>query len=293
MKYKIHHRTVYKYTQTVSISHQLLHMTPRNHGRQICSRAFVQVTPLPAVRSESLDYFQNTVTYATIQEPHKTLEIKALSEVEVEAPPPLQLAITPPWEDVKKLFESISDAATLEAYQFAFASPYVTGIDGARELAEASFTPGRPILEAAMDLTTRIYRDFKYEGGVTDVSTPVADVIAERRGVCQDFAHVQLACLRSLGLPARYVSGYLLTHPPEGQTKMVGADESHAWIAVWCPGLGWVDFDATNNLIPRDEHITLGWGRDYGDVSPINGFMIGGGEHTVKVSVDVQPVPAA
>ncbi len=292
MKYKIHHRTVYKYTQTVSISHQLLHMTPRSHGRQICSRAFVQVTPFPAVRSESLDYFQNTVTYATIQEPHKTLEIKALSEVEVEAPPPLQLAITPPWEDVKKLFESISDAATLEAYQFAFASPYVTGIDGARELAEASFTPGRPILEAAMDLTTRIYRDFKYEGGVTDVSTPVAEVIAERRGVCQDFAHVQLACLRSLGLPARYVSGYLLTHPPEGQTKMVGADESHAWIAVWCPGLGWVDFDATNNLIPRDEHITLGWGRDYGDVSPINGFMIGGGEHTVKVSVDVQPVSA-
>ncbi|MEQ8507743.1 MAG: transglutaminase family protein [Rhodospirillaceae bacterium] len=290
MKYKIHHRTVYKYTQTVSISHHLLHMTPRSHGRQICSRAFVQVTPLPAVRSETLDYFQNTVTYATIQEPHNTLEIEALSEVEVEAPPPLQLAVTPPWEDVNALFQSISDQATLDAYQFAFASPYVTGIDGARELAEASFTPGRPILEAAMDLTTRIYSDFKYEGGVTDVSTPVAEVIAERRGVCQDFAHVQLACLRSLGLPARYVSGYLLTHPPAGQTKMVGADESHAWIAVWCPGLGWVDFDATNNLIPRDEHITLGWGRDYGDVSPINGFMIGGGKHTVKVSVDVQPL---
>jgi transglutaminase-like putative cysteine protease len=290
VKYKIHHRTVYKYTQTVSISHHLLHMTPRSHGRQICSRAFVQVTPLPAVRSETLDYFQNTVTYATIQEPHNTLEIEALSEVEVEAPPPLQLAVTPPWEDVNALFQSISDQATLDAYQFAFASPYVTGIDGARELAEASFTPGRPILEAAMDLTTRIYSDFKYEGGVTDVSTPVAEVIAERRGVCQDFAHVQLACLRSLGLPARYVSGYLLTHPPAGQTKMVGADESHAWIAVWCPGLGWVDFDATNNLIPRDEHITLGWGRDYGDVSPINGFMIGGGKHTVKVSVDVQPL---
>ncbi|MEQ8733993.1 MAG: transglutaminase family protein [Rhodospirillaceae bacterium] len=292
MKYKIHHRTVYKYTQTVSISHHLLHMTPRSHGRQVCSRAFVQVTPLPAVRSETLDYFQNTVTYATIQEPHSTLEIEALSEVEVKAPPPLQLAVTPPWEDVNALFQSISDQATLDAYQFAFASPYVTGIDGARELAEASFTPGRPILEAAMDLTTRIYSDFKYEGGVTDVSTPVAEVIAERRGVCQDFAHVQLACLRSLGLPARYVSGYLLTHPPAGQTKMVGADESHAWIAVWCPGLGWVDFDATNNLIPRDEHITLGWGRDYGDVSPINGFMIGGGQHTVKVSVDVQPLPA-
>lgn len=124
---------------------------------------------------------------------------------------------------------------------------------------------------------------------MTDVSTPVADVIEAKRGVCQDFAHVQLACLRSLGLPARYVSGYLLTHPPEGQERLIGADESHAWTAVWCPGFGWIDFDATNNLIPTDEHITLGWGRDYGDVSPINGFMIGGGEHIVNVSVDVQP----
>lgn len=293
MKYKIHHRTTYKYAQMVSISHHLLHMTPRSHSRQTCQRTFIDIDPVPTVRSESMDYFQNHMSYITIQERHNKLEVSAYSELEVVAPPALNLSNSPGWEDVAAQLTRISDAEVLDACQFAFSSPYVTGIDNARTLAEASFTPGRPILEAAMDLTTRIYTDFKYEGGVTDVSTPVADVIAAKHGVCQDFAHVQLACLRSLGLPARYVSGYLLTHPPEGQEKMVGADESHAWIAVWCPGIGWIDFDATNNLIPTDEHITLAWGRDYGDVSPINGFMIGGGEHKVKVSVDVQPAVQA
>lgn len=265
-------------------------MAPRSHSRQTCLRTFIDIDPVPTVRSESLDYFNNPMSYITIQEPHKKLEISAHSELEIAAPSLYLLSDTPPWEDVLKLFTDISNDEVLDAYQFAFASPYVSGIEGARDLAETSFTPGRPLLEAAMDLTTRIYTDFTYEGGVTDVSTPVAEVIEARRGVCQDFAHVQLACLRSLGLPARYVSGYLLTHPPEGQERLIGADESHAWIAAWCPGLGWIDFDATNNLIPKDEHITLGWGRDYGDVSPINGFMIGGGEHEVKVSVDVQPI---
>ncbi len=292
MKYKIRHTTTYEYSQVVSISHHLLHMAPRSAGRQKCLRSFIQIDPMPSVRSEALDYFRNKVSYITIQEPHETLEISALSEIEVNTPAPLQLAMSPPWEDVVALFLGQMDAELLDAYQFAFASPYVTEIEQARELAEASFAPRRPILDAAMDLTTRIYETFKYEGGVTDVSTPVAEVIQAKRGVCQDFAHVQLACLRSLGIPARYVSGYLLTHPPEGQERLIGADESHAWTSVWCPGFGWIDFDATNNLIPTEEHITLGWGRDYGDVSPINGFMIGGGEHTVKVSVDVQPDPA-
>jgi transglutaminase-like putative cysteine protease len=141
-----------------------------------------------------------------------------------------------------------------------------------------------------MELTSRIHRDFKYQGGVTDVSTPVLEVLETRRGVCQDFAHLQIACLRSLGLPARYVSGYLLTHPPPGKPKLAGADESHAWLAVWCPELGWVDFDPTNNQIPNLEHITVAWGRDYGDVSPVSGFIFGGGEHEVAVAVDVMPV---
>jgi len=292
VKYKVQHTTTYDYAQVVSISHHLLHMAPRSGERQKCLRSFVQIDPMPSVRSEALDYFRNKVSYVTIQEPHQTLKITAVSEIEVTAPAPLQLSMSPPWEDVAAMMASPGDDGALDACQFSYASPYVTGIDQARPLAEESFTPGRPILEAAMDLTTRIYESFTYEGGVTDVSTPIADVIQARRGVCQDFAHVQLACLRSLGLPARYVSGYLLTHPPEGQEKLIGADESHAWVSVWCPGLGWIDFDATNNLIPTDEHITLGWGRDYGDVSPINGFMIGGGDHTVDVSVDVQPQAA-
>ncbi len=292
MKYKVQHTTTYEYSQVVSISHHLLHMAPRSAERQQCLRSFIQIDPMPSVRSEALDYFRNKVSYVTIQEPHDTLQISALSEIEVAAPGQLQLSASPPWEEVVALFAAPKEPELLDAYQFAFASPYVTGIEQARTLAEESFAPGRPLLEAAMDLTTRIFETFNYEGGVTDVSTPVVEVIEARRGVCQDFAHVQLACLRSLGLPARYVSGYLLTHPPEGEEKLIGADESHAWISVWCPEIGWVDFDATNNLIPRDEHITLGWGRDYGDVSPINGFMIGGGEHTVKVSVDVQPQAA-
>ena len=292
MRYKVQHTTTYKYSQVVSISHHLLHMAPRSADRQKCLRSFVQIDPMPSVRSEALDYFRNKVSYITVQEPHETLEISAVSEIEVSSPPPIQLSMSPAWEDVASLMSMPKQPDVLDACQVAFASPYVTGIEQARSLAEESFTPDRPILDATMDLTSRIYTTFKYEGGVTDVSTPVADVIEARRGVCQDFAHVQLACMRSLGLPARYVSGYLLTHPPEGQDKLVGADESHAWISVWCPGFGWVDFDATNNLIPTDEHITLGWGRDYGDVSPINGFMIGGGEHTVDVSVDVQPQAA-
>jgi transglutaminase-like putative cysteine protease len=143
-----------------------------------------------------------------------------------------------------------------------------------------------------MDLTSRIYREFEYRGGVSDVSTPVRDVFAMRKGVCQDFAHLQIACLRSVGLAARYVSGYLLTHPPEGKEKLVGADASHAWLSVWCDGDGWVDFDPTNNVIPNVEHITFGWGRDYGDVSPINGFIVGGGAHQIAVAVDVRPAPA-
>jgi transglutaminase-like putative cysteine protease len=175
--------------------------------------------------------------------------------------------------------------------EFAFDSPYSIGNEDVLHYARQSFEPGRPILAAATDLTARIFRDFEYRGGVSDVSTPVRDVFAMRKGVCQDFAHLELACLRSLGLAARYVSGYLLTHPPEGKEKLVGSDASHAWLSVWAGNAGWTDLDPTNNLIPGIEHITVAWGRDYGDVSPINGFIVGGGSHQVAVAVDVRPVP--
>ena len=193
------------------------------------------------------------------------------------------------WERVKAVLSESREPEALEADQFAFDSPF-TFSNEAFDYARQSFQSGRPILEAAIDLTSRIFNDFKYEGGVTDIHTPVDKVFADRRGVCQDFAHLQIACLRALGLPARYVSGYLRTHPPEGQERRIGADASHAWLAIWVPEAGWIDLDPTNDMIPRDEHITIAWGRDYGDVSPINGMMIGGGDQRVEVAVDVRPL---
>jgi transglutaminase-like putative cysteine protease len=218
------------------------------------------------------------------------LIVETQTIVDVNKPEPIHLDQSLPWDQVTEHLQGATDSEILDAQQFLYDSPYVTIDDDTYEFVRECFPPGRPILAGVMDLTSRIFKEFTYEGGVTDVSTPVKDVLKARKGVCQDFAHVEIAALRSLGLPARYISGYLLTHPPEGQEKLVGADASHAWLSAWCPGLGWIDFDPTNNCIPNDEHITLAWGRDYGDVSPINGFMVGGGHHTPTVSVDVSPV---
>ncbi len=178
----------------------------------------------------------------------------------------------------------------LDVWQYLYDSDHVTTSADLAEFARRSFTPGRPWLAATLDLMLRIHREFVYDPAATSISTRLESVLALRRGVCQDFAHLQIGCLRSLGLPARYVSGYLLTTPPPGKPRLVGADASHAWISAWCPGVGWVDFDPTNNLVPTLGHITVGWGRDYGDVCPIKGVFIGGGEHAMKVSVDVQPI---
>jgi transglutaminase-like putative cysteine protease len=294
--YDIRHKTTFTYEEVVSVSHHVLHLAPRRHVRQRSLEAAMLIDPAPAVDSEGKDYFGNSVYYLTVQEPHERLVVDARSRVEVlPMPAALDLAASTSWESVAEMLGDVSDEALLNSYQFAFDSPYSVADDDVHDFALQSFVPGRPILEAAMDLTTRIYEEFEYRGGVSDVSTPVRDVFRMRKGVCQDFAHLELACLRSLGLAARYVSGYLLTHPPEGKAKLVGSDASHAWISVWSPADGWVDFDPTNNVIPNVEHITVGWGRDYGDVSPINGFIVGGGAHQVAVAVDVTPVrsPAA
>jgi transglutaminase-like putative cysteine protease len=288
--YDIRHKTTFTYEDVVSVSQHVLHLTPRTHSRQTCVEASLVVEPKPAVDSRGNDYFGNPVRFLTIQVPHEQLLVDARSRVEVQpAPEPLALGASAPWEDVRRRLE---DDAALQAYEFAFESPYVSASDEVQDYARESFEPGRPILEAALDLTGRISREFEYRGGVSDVSTPVREVFAMRKGVCQDFAHLELACLRSLGLAARYVSGYLLTRPPEGKDKLVGADASHAWVSLWAGGHGWVDLDPTNNMIPGIDHITLGWGRDYGDVSPINGFILGGGAHEVRVAVDVTRLDA-
>jgi transglutaminase-like putative cysteine protease len=288
MIYDIRHKTTFTYEDVVSVSHHVLHLVPRSHVRQRSLHTALVIDPAPAVDSDRQDYFGNSVYYLTLQEPHDRLVVEARSRVEVSsALAPLDFGASPAWEDVRDSLAGVADDTLLKAYEYTFDSPYANSNDDVEEYARRSFLPRRPILEAAMDLTARIYREFEYRGGVSDVSTPVRDVFAMRKGVCQDFAHLELACLRSLGLAARYVSGYLLTHPAEGKEKLVGSDASHAWISVWCAANGWVDFDPTNNLIPDVEHIVVGWGRDYGDVSPINGFIVGGGAHQVAVAVDV------
>jgi transglutaminase-like putative cysteine protease len=284
--YDIRHTTTFDYEDFVSVSHHVLHLTPREHARQRRLDSDLRVEPTPAVDSGGADYFGNPVRHLTVQEPHERLVVDARARVDVQAAPePLDFEASDPWETVRQRL--VADIAVCE---FAFDSPYAIGNEDVLRYARQSFEPGRPILAAATDLTGRIFRDFEYRGGVSDVTTPVRDVFAMRKGVCQDFAHLELACLRSLGLAARYVSGYLLTQPPEGKEKLIGSDASHAWLAVWAGDLGWVDLDPTNNLIPGLEHVTVAWGRDYGDVSPINGFIVGGGSHQVAVAVNVVPV---
>jgi transglutaminase-like putative cysteine protease len=283
--YEIRHKTTFNYEELVSVSHHVLHLEPRVHPQQTCLESETTVEPRPAVDSAGRDYFGNPIRHLTVQKPHKLLVVDARSRVEVRpAAETLALPQSAPWENVR---EQVAAYEALDAYELAFESPYVVGNEAIHDYALQSFTPGRPILAATMDLTSRIFREFQYRGGVSDVSTPVGDVFAMRQGVCQDFAHLMIACLRSLGLGARYVSGYLLTRPPEGKEKLVGSDASHAWVSVFAGDSRWVDFDPTNNVIPGVDHITFAYGRDYGDVSPINGFIVGGGEHQVSVAVDV------
>ncbi len=292
MNYDVSHRTLYRYSLPVSFSHHLLHLTPRSSDRQICHRTALAVSPPPSVHRADADFFGNPLTRITLQEEHTELSIHGLSTIEVRtgsAPQPDQSL---PWDQVYPALTAESSAACLDAVQYAFASPCIRITRDIEAYARESFPPGRPVLEGALELTARIYEEFEYDGTATTVSTPLRQVFEGRRGVCQDFAHLQIACLRALRVPARYVSGYLLTHPPEGQERLVGADASHAWLAVYCPGDGWVDLDPTNNLVVGDEHITLAWGRDYSDVSPIRGTIFGGGAHAVEVAVSVTPIDA-
>jgi transglutaminase-like putative cysteine protease len=249
------------------------------------------IRPKPRVLHDRLDVFANRATDFTIEELHRELVIEATSEVELETAPPPDPASDCAWEEAHRVLRAGRDPDALARYQLCFDSPLVAASDALRAFAEPSFAPERPLLEGAADLCSRIHREFAYEPGVTTVATSPDELLGLRRGVCQDFAHVAIGCLRSLGLAARYVSGYLVTGRVRGaeSAELVGADASHAWLAVWSPALGWVDLDPTNDLLPDDRHITVAWGRDYGDVSPIRGVVMGGGQHTVSVSVEVAP----
>jgi len=290
MQYRLRHRTTYKYSLPVSASHHVSHMVPRHTDFQSSTDDKILIDPAPAVSVERRDYFGNMTRHFTVQKRHTQLVVEITSLVTVKPVPHLHGERTIPWEQARDSLPGDLTTLGLAAFQYAFASPHVTVSHELADYARQSFTPFRPILEAGLDLTARIFNEFTFDKKATEVSTPIGEVLRNKRGVCQDFAHLMIGCLRSLGLAARYVSGYIRTITPPGKVRLVGSDASHAWCSLYCPGLGWVDLDPTNNLVASDQHVTLGWGRDFSDVSPLRGVILGGGKHKVGVAVDLIPV---
>jgi transglutaminase-like putative cysteine protease len=287
LKYKISHITRYQYGDVASLSHNELFLTPRNTPGQDCTECTITLSPSPSAFSRRNDYFGNTATTATVQTPHNMLEVTAVSQVKRITEPRIVPEQTPPWEQVKETVWKYQTPEDLDAFQFVFASPMIPIEDRFAAWAWELFQPGVPVLQAALGLTNRIYTEFTYDPQATSTTTSVQTAFDIKQGVCQDFAHIEIACLRSLGLAARYVSGYLHTLPPPGKPRLIGADASHAWLSLYIPGVGWVDLDPTNNIIPTDQHLTLAWGRDYSDVTPVKGTVLGGGQHQLSVAVDV------
>jgi transglutaminase-like putative cysteine protease len=289
MRYQITHRTSYTYSSGVSISHHVAHLTPRELPFQRGVSCDVSTEPGAAAPNHWLDYFGNAVVSFTVNGVHRSLNVIARSQVELS---PRRAPVSgPSWETIRESLASSSTLAEIDAQQFIFPSQYIPKLPVLVDYGRASFQPDRSLLDSVLDLSSRIHRDFQFDTRATTIATPLEQVLKNRRGVCQDFAHLHIACVRALGLPARYVSGYLETLPPPGKQKLVGADASHAWVQVFIPPNGWVDIDPTNNLIPSDRHITLAWGRDFDDVSPVRGVIVGGGKHTLDVGVDVTPLP--
>lgn len=288
MKLLATHITRYWYSGPVSMCNTEVHLTPRPRENQTILEYELEVSPTPDSLVSREDYFGNQVTFFSIAEPHRELVItsRCLANLEASAPPALDLS--PAWEQVREEVAKRDAPETFEAGQFVFESPSIRIGPPFAQYAASSFAAGRPLLSAVEDLSRRIFTEFHYDRKATTIGTPVDEVLALRRGVCQDFAHVMIACLRSLGLPARYVSGYLRTGG-----DFEGDEASHAWVSVWCPVFGWQDFDPTNNVIPNGKHFTVAWGRDYSDVTPVKGVALGGGEQVISVSVDVSPVDAA
>lgn len=291
MKYQLTHCTKYTYEGAVTVSHHLARLAPRSLPGQRCPWHALEITPIPVGRGVHVDSFGNVTSYFEIEGKHDVLEVTARSFVEVFATRYPDPATTPAWEVIRDACQVEMLTPGTEAGAFRFSSPLVPLGSEYAGYALQDFTPGRPILQGVVALTNRIFKEFKFDPRATDVTTPVSEVFRKRAGVCQDFAHLMLAMLRSLGLPARYISGYLETLPPAGQARLVGADASHAWISVYCgEATGWVDTDPTNNVIPGERHITVAWGRDFSDVSPLRGVTLGAGGQTMSVSVDVLPV---
>jgi transglutaminase-like putative cysteine protease len=292
-RYIVLHETRYKYEYPVGLSRQVLHLSPRPLAWQECIAHGLRIDPKPEILGNAEDAFGNPTTSFVIDEDHSSLVVRAESWVDVTARTYPDDGATPAWDDVRTRLSyragRAPHPADLDATRFLFES---TRVRNKRELAAwtmACFAPGTPLLVGVRALMNRIHGELTFDPKATTVSTPVMEVFEKRRGVCQDFAHLMLSCLRSIGLAARYVSGYLLTKPPPGKKRLVGADASHAWVSVYCPEYGWVDADPTNGIFPSLEHVTLGWGRDYDDVTPMRGVLLGGGEHEIDIAVTVVP----
>jgi transglutaminase-like putative cysteine protease len=288
MKLQTNHTTRYLYSDVVSTCHSEAHLTPRSSPGQTLLDHHLDIDPAPDFSASRLDYFGNPVTVFSISQPHRELTITSRCAVDLMAAGAPELQLSQPWESVREQARGRAFPEDFEAAQFVFESPHVAVGEAFAAYSAPSFQPGRPILDAANDLSRRIFEEFKYDKRATTISTPIDEVLKSRHGVCQDFAHLMIACLRSLELPARYVSGYL-----RSDGKLTGGEASHAWVSVWCPVLGWQAFDPTNNTMPNGRHVTLAWGRDYSDVTPVKGVALGGGEHVISVSVDVSPIAGA
>jgi transglutaminase-like putative cysteine protease len=306
MLLRILHRTLYHYHGSVSMAQHMVHLTPVNTASQTLHEHALRISPTPAARNQTVDVFGNVRTFFSLQAPHERLTVEADSLVETTEPRPLPQtpewnALT--WEDVREHFRYRAKAPYDPAAEFLFASPYVPRDDAFVAFAEPAFEADTPVLEAVRALMERIHTELTYESASTEVNTPALEALEQGKGVCQDFAHIMLGCLRSLGLPALYVSGYLLTQPPPGKPRLVGADASHAWVSLYLPvpatddepepGGAWFDFDPTNNRCgwgsPGADYVTLATGRDFGDVSPMRGVIQGGAQHTLDVAVTVAP----
>jgi len=291
MKYDVLHETLYSYESPVVLSQQLLHLTPRMVGFQRLGAHRIEVRPVPAETGSRDDYFGNPVMQIMLAAPHASLAVRAESNIEVLARS--RPAENGHWERIRDRLREGGGEALLEPMQFLYESPHIEFFRDLAAYAEPSFRAGRGLLEALLDLTRRIHADFTFDPKATSVSTPLRDVLAKRRGVCQDYAHFMTGCLRMLGIPARYVSGYILTSPPPGKPRLIGADASHAWVSVWAgadEAGSWIDLDPTNNMLVGEQHITLAWGRDFSDVTPMRGVILGGGEQELEVRVTVTPV---
>ncbi|MBV8960879.1 MAG: transglutaminase family protein [Actinobacteria bacterium] len=290
MTYRVTHRTTYRYDGEVSSSYGQMHVLPRDlpGGAQVCRATTVVIDPVPDDYRERRDFFGNRVAYFEIRSAHRVLSVTATTDVDVYGAHAMPLLAEQSWEQTRELTRAGTDPDALEARQYLLDSPLVAASADLAEYARPSFTPGRPALDALRDLAGRIHDDFTYEPGATAVTTKVDEVLAGRRGVCQDFAHLAIGCLRSVGLAGRYVSGYLETTPQAGGSRLVGADVSHAWASLYVPPIGWVHVDPTNDQLVDDHYVTTAWGRDYGDVPPLKGVVFTEArEHELEVVVDV------